>query len=100
MAQHPNVYADISYNVAEALEKKNRNNLLYDVFLREAKQTYGSQILFGTDYFMTEKDSLEQDAVQGFRNYALRNYLSNGNNLWEQMARTNPNQYLKSKYYP
>ena len=73
---------------------------MYDVFLREAKQTYGSQILFGTDYFMTEKDSLEQDDIQGFRNYALRNYLSNGNNLWEQMARTNPNQYLKSKYYP
>jgi predicted TIM-barrel fold metal-dependent hydrolase len=100
MAQHPNVYADISYNVAEALEKKNGNNLLYDVFLKEAKQTYGNQILFGTDYFMTEKDSLEQDAVQGFRNYALQNYLSNGNNLWEQMARSNPNQYLKSKYYP
>ena len=31
-AQYPNVYADISYNVAEALEKKNRNNLLCDFF--------------------------------------------------------------------
>jgi len=49
---------------------------------------------------MTVKDSLEQDAVQGFRNNALQNYLSNGINLWEQMARTNPNQNLQSKYYP
>ena len=100
MSQHTNVYADISYNIAEALLKKNSNNLLYDVFLNEVKQTYGSQILFGTDYFMTEKDSLEQDAVQGFKNYACQNYLVNGKSLWEQMARANPNQYLKSKYYP
>jgi predicted TIM-barrel fold metal-dependent hydrolase len=100
MKQYPNVYADISYNVAEALEKKNRKNLLYDVFLKEANQTYGGQILFGTDYFMTEKDSLEEDAVQGFRTYASQNFLPNGESLWEQMARKNPNKYLQSKYYP
>lgn len=100
MAKHPNVYTDISYDVAEALEKKNQNNLLYDTFFNEANKPYGKQILFGTDYFMTEKDSLEQDAVKGFRNYAAQNVLTNGNSLWEQMAKTNPNQYLKSKYYP
>lgn len=100
MMQHTNVYTDISYNVAEALEKKNSKNLLYDIFLNEAKKKYGAQILFGTDYFMTEKDSLEEDAVRGFRTYASKNLLDNGNSLWEQMARTNPNSYLRSKYYP
>lgn len=97
MTQYPNVYTDISYDVAECLDKKNSD--LYGIFLEEAKKSYGKQILFGTDYFMTEKDSLEQDAVKGFRNYASDKMLSSGNSLWDQMARDNINTYLKSKYY-
>ncbi|WP_291286707.1 amidohydrolase family protein [Flavobacterium sp.] len=97
MTQYPNVYTDISYDVAECLDKKNSD--LYGIFLEEAKKSYGKQILFGTDYFMTEKDSLEQDAVKGFRNYASDKMLSSGNSLWDQMARDNINSYLKSKYY-
>ncbi|WP_264524082.1 amidohydrolase family protein [Flavobacterium sp. N502536] len=97
MTQYPNVYTDISYDVAECLDKKNSD--LYGIFLEEANKSYGKQILFGTDYFMTEKDSLEQDAVKGFRNYASDKMLSSGNSLWDQMARDNINTYLKSKYY-
>lgn len=97
MTQYPNVYTDISYDVAECLEKK--NNALYKVFFKEANKSYGNQILFGTDYFMTEKDSLEQDAVKGFRNYASGVMVQNGTSLWDQMARNNINNYLKSKYY-
>ncbi|MFW0735665.1 amidohydrolase family protein [Flavobacterium sp. T12S277] len=97
MTQYPNVYTDISYDVAECLDKKNSD--LYKVFFEEAKKSYGKQILFGTDYFMTEKDSLEQDAVKGFRNYASDKMLNRGNSLWDQMARDNINTYLKSKYY-
>ncbi|WP_264530187.1 amidohydrolase family protein [Flavobacterium sp. N502540] len=97
MSQHPNVYTDISYDVAECLLKE--NNELYNVFFDEANKSYGNQILFGTDYFMTEKDSLEQVAVQGFRNYAANAKLQNGNSLWDQMAKNNINSYLESKYY-
>lgn len=97
MSQYPNVYTDISYNVAECLAKE--NNMLYNVFLNEANKPYGNQILFGTDYFMTEKDSLEQDAVKGFRNYASNAILKNGNSLWDQMAKENINKYLQSNYY-
>ncbi|WP_316633921.1 amidohydrolase family protein [uncultured Flavobacterium sp.] len=97
MSQYPNVYTDISYDVAECLAKE--NNMLYKVFFDEADKSYGKQILFGTDYFMTEKDSLEENAVQGFRNYASTAKLQNGNSLWDQMARTNINNYLQSKYY-
>lgn len=98
MLQYPNVYTDISYDVAECLEKE--NSMLYGAFFKEVDKSYGNQILFGTDYFMTEKDSLEQDAVKGFRNYASKSILQNGSSLWDQMARSNINSYLKSKYYP
>lgn len=97
MTQYPNVYTDISYNVAECLAKENKG--LYEEFFKEARKSYGNQILFGTDYFMTEKDNLEEEAVKGFRNYASNVKFSNGKSLWDKMARDNINNYLKSKYY-
>lgn len=101
MKQYQNVYTDVSYDVAEGLEKENSaNNFLFDVFFEEAQKSYGGQILFGTDYFMTEKDSLEEKAVQNFRNYASQKYLATNTSLWDQMAKNNPNEYLTSKYYP
>jgi hypothetical protein len=97
MTNFPNLYTDVSYDVAEALEKDNK--FLYETFLKENNKSYGTQIMFGTDYFMTEKDSLEQDAVNGFKNYAIGKILDNGNSLWDQMAKHTPNKYLQSKYY-
>lgn len=98
MTQYPNVYTDISYSVAECLAKE--NNALYKTFFDEAGKSYGKQILFGTDFFMTETNSLEEEAVKGFRNYASKAKFSDGTSLWDQMARDNINSYLKSKYYP
>lgn len=97
MSIFPNVYTDISYDVAEALKKDNA--FLYETFLNEVNKPYGNQILFGTDYFMTEKDSLEQNAVNSFKSFASKSILNNGNSLWDQMAKLNTNQYLQSKYY-
>ncbi|RKR05750.1 amidohydrolase family protein [Flavobacterium sp. 90] len=98
MTKYSNVYTDISYSVAECLEKE--NNELYKTFFEEASKSYGKQILFGTDYFMTETNSLEEDAVKGFRNYATKAMISEKKSLWDKMARDNINKYLKSKYYP
>ncbi|PBJ08081.1 amidohydrolase family protein [Flavobacterium sp. ACN6] len=96
MTDYPEqVYTDISYDITECLAKE--NHMIYDEFYEQAKK-YPKQILFGTDFFMTERDGLEQNAVKSFKDFAMRSQLLNGNSMWEQMAKVNPDSYLKSKY--
>lgn len=97
LAIYPNLYTDISFDIAEAV--KSENKFLYDEFANELNKAYGNQILFGTDYFMTEKDNLEQDSVSKFRAFANTKILDNGNSVWDQMAKINNNAFLKSYYY-
>lgn len=97
LATFPNAYADISYDVAEG--ESESNNFLYNTFYLEANKPYGHKILFGTDYFMTEIQTEEQKTYNKFKNFAGAITLANGNNFWEQVAKHNTNQYLKSTYY-
>lgn len=96
LLKYPNLYTDISYDVAEAVDSD--NNFLYQEFCDELNKEYGDRILFGTDYFMTEKDNLEQDSVAKFRAFANTKILNNGNTMWDQMAKINPRNYLKSNF--
>lgn len=94
---YPGVYADISYGVAEGAIRK--DDKLFNLFRNEANTAYGNKILFGTDFFMTEMQNGEKETYNRFRAFAASQQLSNGNNLWDQVAKHNPNDFLSSKYY-
>ena len=97
LEKYPNLYTDISFDIAEAVVTENK--FLYEEFYNELNKSYGDRILFGTDYFMTEKDNLEQESVAKFRAYANTKILNNGNTMWDQMAIINTGNYLKSSFY-
>jgi predicted TIM-barrel fold metal-dependent hydrolase len=97
LAEYPNLYTDISFDVAEAVASENQ--FLYEEFYKELNKPFGNRILFGTDYFMTEKENLEEDSVAKFRAYANTKILDNGNTMWDQLAKINPSNYLQSTYY-
>lgn len=97
LAQYPGVFADISYDVGEGVNEK--DNFLYNAFFLEANKPYGNKILYGTDFFMTEIDALEQLTYDKFMKFANAITLANGNNFWDQIAKFNSNDYLGSKYY-
>jgi predicted TIM-barrel fold metal-dependent hydrolase len=98
LRNHEGAYTDISYNVAEAAVEKDQ--FLFGKYFEEANKEYGQKILFGTDYFMSVQENSERDTVDAFRNYATTKVLSNTKTLWDQLARDNVNDFLKSKYYP
>jgi predicted TIM-barrel fold metal-dependent hydrolase len=97
MAQYPGAYTDISYNVAEGV--KANDNILFDAFFKESNQAYGHKIMYGTDFFLAEKESQEKNTYDQFRTYANAKTLDNGHNFWEQIAKRNTHAFLSSKYY-
>jgi predicted TIM-barrel fold metal-dependent hydrolase len=97
MATYPGAYTDISYNVAEGV--KANDNILFDAFHKESNKPYGHKIMYGTDFFLAEKESAEKNTYEAFRAFASPITLNNGNNFWDQIARTNTNTFLESKYY-
>ncbi len=97
LADYPGAYTDISYDVAEGGREK--DNFLYNMFYLETNKPYGNKILYGTDYFMTEIETEEQNTYNRFRTFASGITLGNGKNFWDQIAKDNTNNYLSSKYY-
>ncbi|MDI1233938.1 MAG: amidohydrolase family protein [bacterium] len=97
MTQYPGAYTDISYNVAEGV--KANDNVLFNAFFKECNKPYGQKIMYGTDFFLAEKESPEKNTYDAFRTFASDKTLDNGHNFWDQIARENTNAFLKSKYY-
>ena len=92
MSRFPSLYTDISYAV--------HDNNLHTTFLNEAcDQTYGERVLFGTDYYMTERDKSEKRNYLEFRANAIARKNNKNQTLWEQMSKTAPAQFLKGPYY-
>ena len=84
-------YTDISYTLY--------NPDVTDLLLSELQNpNYGDRILFGTDFFMTEKEQSETDTYNYFKQAATVASAS-GNDLWKKIAETNAENYLTSKYY-
>lgn len=79
--RYPNVYTDVSYTLV-------RSDLhpVLKSFL-ESDEKLRSQVLFGTDFYMTEQEGSER-----FFGMNLRGSI--GEKLWEQIAITNPTRYL------
>ncbi|HRO42376.1 MAG TPA: amidohydrolase family protein [Flavipsychrobacter sp.] len=93
MTRYPEVYTDISYS----LTKLETHDFIFEE-LRNAY--YGDRILFGTDFFMTEREEKEQKTYTHFKSRALKEKnVSDAGNAWEKIAMLNPEQFLKSNYY-
>lgn len=94
MSRFSSLYTDISY----AIYDKD----LHTVFLNQATDpVYGNRIMFGTDYYMTERNKNEKANYLEFRvNAIARKQHTGTGTLWEQMAKTAPADFLKSRFYP
>lgn len=89
----PSTYADISYSLTEPD--------VWDVMFKEINSAdYGDRILFGTDYFLAEREGPEMQNVSRFRKKAEVFKLVNGDNAWQQIAVKNADSFLRSKYNP
>lgn len=91
MKSYPGVYTDISYSLTD---KKT-----YDFIFNELREpSYGERILFGTDYFMTEREEAERNTYTAFKSRALQEKAYDGSPAWDKMAKANVEAYLSNKY--
>lgn len=94
MIDFDTVYTDISYSLT--------NKETHAFIFRELNQSYGDRILFGTDYYMTEREGKERDTYNQFKSEALKMQINrNGitQNAWDLIAGSNVKEYLKSRYF-
>ena len=87
-----NVYTDIAYAVGNPDTHK---AFLSDVMEPELE----NNMMFGTDFFLTERVLPEKDDYATFKKAALAKPIRN-TNAWEIMASRNVESFLRSKYYP
>lgn len=94
MSIYPNVYTDISY----ALANRSTHPFILDDL---DNKTYGHRIMFGTDFFLTERELPEQKDVALFKEDASGRRLTNYDNVsaWEQIACRNITGFLNSRFY-
>lgn len=92
IARYPNVYTDIAYAVG--------NPKTHDAFLNDLNNPkLKSNMMFGTDFFMTERVLPEKDDYATFKKAALARPIGTSN-AWEIMASENTANFLRSAYYP
>ncbi|GAB4139388.1 MAG: hypothetical protein Fur0041_14540 [Bacteroidia bacterium] len=94
MRSYENVYTDISFSL--------HNTATFPVIAEDLKTpVIGERILFGTDYFVVEKDKDESYLRDELKNYLQMNVTHHGKtvNAFDQMAAVNPLKYLTSAYY-
>jgi predicted TIM-barrel fold metal-dependent hydrolase len=94
MAYYKEVYTDISYAVS--------NDKIYDQVFKDMNDpVFGQRILFGTDFFLTERELDENTDYIRFKAVAEKHPLPNYGNVsaWDQMASKNAQTFLRSKYF-
>jgi len=82
--KYPNLYADISYTIFKFEE----HCQVLKVLLQDDRVK--TQILFGSDFYMVEQEKFLE------RRLAMSLRASVGNDLFAQIAETNPKKYLGS----
>jgi predicted TIM-barrel fold metal-dependent hydrolase len=92
LTTYKGAYADISYAVYE--------QKLFNEFAKQADDPiYGSRVLFGTDYFLTEKEDPQETIYTRFKNFASNQAMNNySGSLWDNIAGKNVSVFLDSKY--
>ncbi|WP_031529320.1 amidohydrolase family protein [Dyadobacter crusticola] len=89
--KYPGVYTDVSFTVGNPKTHPIFFKYLEDLILQK-------RMLFGTDFFMTERLLPEKDDYATFKKAALQKTFDN-KNAWEIMASENTESFLESKYY-
>ena len=94
MSIYPNVYTDISYSLAN----RNTHSFILDDL---DNKIYGRRIMFGTDFFLTERQMPERKDIALFKEDALAKRLTNYNSItaWEQIACHSITNFLNSRFY-
>ncbi|HXB41363.1 MAG TPA: hypothetical protein VNZ49_12530 [Bacteroidia bacterium] len=82
--EYENVYADISYTLSDP-----KMYPLLKVVL-ESNETIRKRVLFGTDFYVVAKAGAERELCINLRGYL-------GEELFKQIAETNPREFLKNK---
>lgn len=83
LLEFENVYTDISYTLFEHRVFDEINSLI---------DRFPGKVLFGSDFFMTEKEKPEKKLVYDFRQAI-------GETKWEQLTECNPRKYLTSRIH-
>ena len=92
MKEFPKVYTDISYAVHDPEVHK--------VILPEkGDPDFVDRIMFGTDFFLSEREKKEKDIYQAFLQKANKKIFSTGKTGWQQLASDNVEVFLNSKLY-
>jgi len=98
ISQYKGAYTDISYMVADWNYSDNKNEL--SILTNDLNdQKIQSKIMFGTDFFLAERERAENSTYSQFKNNAQSILLSNGESVWQRMAQSNTSLFLKSFYY-
>ncbi|HEU4717101.1 MAG TPA: amidohydrolase family protein [Bacteroidia bacterium] len=92
--QYRNVYTDVSFSLNDP---KIFPKMLSDI----QTPLLGERILFGTDYYVVEKDKDEAMLRDELRKFLQVNVTHNGRtmNAFDQIASVNPSKFLTSEFY-
>lgn len=92
MGEYPNLYTDISYAI--------HNPKIHKPILQEmVTAPYADRLMFGTDFFLTEREMPEKNDYKAFREKAMQTQIGAAT-AWDKMAGINIENFLYSKYYP
>jgi hypothetical protein len=84
MQKFETLYTDISYAY---VDKDTLPIIFHDV----AQHAYGKRILFGTDFYMTERKGRERDNFSNFKMAAMQQSTPSGKTVWDQLMENNYN---------
>ena len=86
MSRFPkSVFTDISYSLTDYSAK---DTTVHDfIFSQLRNPTYGGNIMFGTDFFMTEREAEERKTYTSFKSKALsQTGFNDVRNAWEKIS--------------
>lgn len=92
MKRYTSLYTDISYAL--------HDSTIHDQLITEiANSEYGNRIMFGTDYFLTEREGPEHKTYTVFKQKAASTPITNDLTAWDQVASKSVDQFLNSRFY-
>lgn len=92
MSRFPGLYTDVAYALADTT--------IHDQLIKEiGNPVYGDRVMFGTDFFLTEREGPEYETHVAFKKAAMSAGTVNGVTVWDRAAGTNIETFLKSRFY-
>ena len=93
MLKYKGVYTDIAYTL---LDERVHPIIFQDL----ATPGLSDRILYGTDYFLTEKDRAEKQTYSTFKKHALAISYPTGGNAWQRISSENTDVFLGTRFNP